>query len=157
MEEEGGNFDHMVPGGLGQAGTELHPSPQLAQLTNENTDNGSYDDDTGAHSVADPRSGAVEDSASDNLGPTAPGGLVSGSPAFLTNSNKTHVHHEDVHAGSVSEQGSDMEGISARPGRGMGTRKCHACMYSSPSPGSASPSHLQTEAGRWKWRHITLF
>ena len=54
MEEEGGNFDHIVPGGLGQAGTKLHPSLQLAQLTNENTDNGSYDDDTGAHSDANP-------------------------------------------------------------------------------------------------------
>jgi hypothetical protein len=78
MEEEGGSFDHMIPGGLGQAGAELHSSPQLAQLTDENTDNGGYDD-TGADSDADHRSGrsgAVEDSASDNPGPTAQGGLV---------------------------------------------------------------------------------
>ena len=53
MEEEGGSLDHMMPGGLSQASAELHLSPQLAQLTDENTDNGSYDD-TGADSDTDP-------------------------------------------------------------------------------------------------------
>lgn len=75
MEEEGGSLDHMMPGGLSQASAELHLSSQLAQLTDENTDNGSYDD-TGADSDTDPRPGVVEDSASDNPGPTAQGGLV---------------------------------------------------------------------------------
>ena len=53
MEEEGGSLDHMMPGGLSQASAKLHLSPQLAQLTDENTDNGSYDD-TGADSDTDP-------------------------------------------------------------------------------------------------------
>ena len=75
---------------------------------------------------------------------------IAGSPAFLTNSNKNHVHHDhkDTYASSVSEQGSDTEGLSARPGRGMGAIKCHICMYSLPSPGSASLSPLQTDAGK---------